>query len=190
MVARELDDRHVEVEEQRALRNVANQALHPKERELTIPEYNGRDIVGWVGVAMLIMSLTGLYLWWPRGKGFVRGLRWRRGPAFSFNLHHMLGFWIAIPLAIVALTGIYLGFPQQGRAWLPSVAPMTPQQRGGINAPLMRETNLNIDAALASALGNEPDARGRDFCAHAADPGVARAVAHREFRMSYSGDGR
>ena len=36
---------------------------------------------------------------------------------------------------------------------------MTPQQRGGINAPLMRETNLNIDAALASALGNEPDAR-------------------------------
>ena len=63
---------------------------------------------------MLILSLTGIWLWWPRNGGFLRGLRWRRvGRALSFNLHHLLGFWISIPLAVVSVTGIYLGFPQR-----------------------------------------------------------------------------
>ena len=133
--------------------------LHRFHENLTIPEYNGRDIVGWVGVAMLILSLSGIYLWWPRGGNFLRGFRWRRGPTLSLNLHHLFGFWIAIPLAVVSFTGIYLGFPQQGRQWLSSVAPMTAQQRGGFNAPLLRQTNLNADSALAAALKAEPGAR-------------------------------
>ena len=101
---------------------------------------------------MLIMSLTGIYLWWPRSAGFWLGLRWRRGPAMSFNLHHLLGFWIALPLAVVSATGIYLGFPQQGRDLLGSIAPMTPQQRGGFGAPLLREPALDIDRARDIAL--------------------------------------
>ena len=87
--------------------------LHRFHENLTIPEYSGRAVVGWVGVGMLVLSLSGIYLWWPRNAGFLRGLRWRRGPATSFNLHHLFGFWIAIPLAVVSATGIYLGFPQQ-----------------------------------------------------------------------------
>lgn len=126
--------------------------LHRFHENLTIPEYSGRAIVGWVGAAMLVMSLTGIYLWWPRNAGFRRGLRWRRGPALSFNLHHIFGFWIAIPLAVVALTGIYLGFPQQARDLLASVAPMTPQQRGGFGAPLLGDAQLGIDRARDLAL--------------------------------------
>src|SRR5262245_25947102 len=34
--------------------------LHRFHENLTIPEYNGRSIVGWVGVAMLILSLSGI----------------------------------------------------------------------------------------------------------------------------------
>ena len=102
---------------------------------------------------MLVLSLTGIYLWWPRNAGFLRGLRWSRGPALSFNLHHLFGFWISIPLAVVSVTGIYLGFPQQGRELLSSVAPMTPQQRGGFDAPLMQRTELNIDRAVETAVG-------------------------------------
>jgi uncharacterized iron-regulated membrane protein len=126
--------------------------LHRFHENLTIPEYNGRDIVGWVGVGMLIMSLTGIYLWWPRNVSFARGLRWRRGPTTSFNLHHLLGFWISIPLAAVSLTGIYLGFPQQGRQFLSSVAPMTAQQRGGFGGAPLRQMNFDADKAMAAAL--------------------------------------
>src|SRR5277367_4632233 len=41
--------------------------LHRFHENLTIPEYGGRSIVGWTGVAMLTSVLTGIYLWWPRG---------------------------------------------------------------------------------------------------------------------------
>jgi uncharacterized iron-regulated membrane protein len=130
--------------------------LHRFHENLTIPEYSGRAIVGWAGVAMLILSLTGIYLWWPRNCRFLLGLRWRRGPTLSLNLHHLFGFWIAIPLTVVSATGIYLGFPQQARDLLSRVAPLTPQQRGGFNVPLLRTVNLTPDAALLAALNAEP----------------------------------
>jgi uncharacterized iron-regulated membrane protein len=126
--------------------------LHRFHENLTVTDYSGRAIVGWSGVAMLVMSLTGIYLWWPRNAGFRRGLRWRRGPTISLNLHHLLGFWIAVPIAVVSATGIYLGFPQQGREPLSSLAPMTPQQRGGFAAPFLRDAKLDADRARNIAL--------------------------------------
>lgn len=134
--------------------------LHRFHENLTIPEYSGRAIVGWVGVGMLVLSLSGIYLWWPRNGAFMRGLQWRRGPATSFNLHHMAGFWIAIPLAVVSLTGVYLGFPQQSRELLGSVAPMTPQQRGGgFNAPLLASPRLDPDRVAELATANATGVR-------------------------------
>ena len=40
--------------------------LHRFHENLTVPEWSGRAVVGWTGVAMLVMSLSGIYLWWPR----------------------------------------------------------------------------------------------------------------------------
>lgn len=105
--------------------------MHVFHENLTIPFYYGRDIVGWTGVAMLTLALTGLYLWWPRKGQWGRAFVWRRSPATSSNLHYLAGFWICFPLALLSLTGIYLAWPQQGRELLSSVAPMTAQQRGG-----------------------------------------------------------
>jgi uncharacterized iron-regulated membrane protein len=133
--------------------------LHRFHENLTIPEYSGRAIVGWVGVAMLIMSLTGLYLWWPRNSAWKSALRWRRGPGTASNLHHLLGLAISLPLALVSLTGIYLGFPQQGRAVLSSVAAMSPQARGGFAAPLMRARQQTIDQVADIARASVPDGR-------------------------------
>jgi uncharacterized iron-regulated membrane protein len=104
--------------------------MHVFHENLTIPDY-GRSTVGWGGVAMLTLSLTGLYLWWPRRGQWPRAFAWRRSPATSSNLHYLAGFWICFPLALISLTGIYLAWPQQGRSVLSSMAPMTEQQRGG-----------------------------------------------------------
>jgi len=124
--------------------------LHVFHENLTIPEY-GRSIVGWVGVAMLILSLTGLYLWWPRHNQWSRAFVWRRSPATSSNLHYMTGFWICFPLALISLTGIYLAWPQQGRSVLSSVAPMTEQQRGGPRGQVMAKTTRSASEIFASA---------------------------------------
>lgn len=124
--------------------------MHVFHENLTIPDY-GRSIVGWTGVAMLTLSLTGLYLWWPRRGQWSRAFAWRRSPATSSNLHYMTGFWICFPLALISLTGIYLAWPQQGRSLLSSVAPMTEQQRGGPRAPIMANTARSPAEIFAAA---------------------------------------
>ncbi len=134
-------------------------SLHRFHENLTIPEYSGRAIVGWVGVGMLILALTGIWLWWPRGGALVAGLRWRRAPYVTSNLHHLLGFWISIPLAVVSLTGVYLGFPQTARQLMASVAPMAPQgPRPGFGA-IARDARMTPDQALSAALASQDGAR-------------------------------
>jgi uncharacterized iron-regulated membrane protein len=131
--------------------------VHRLHENLTIPEYSGRSIVGGAGTGMLVLSLTGLWLWWPRGR-LLFGLRWRRSTATSANLHHLLGFWISLPLAVVSASGIYLSFPQTGRSVLSAVVPMSPQgPRRGAGEPA-RELALTPDRALAIARAATPDA--------------------------------
>jgi uncharacterized iron-regulated membrane protein len=125
--------------------------LHRFHENLTIPEYSGRAIVGWAGVGMLILSLTGIWLWWPRNGAFLRGLRWHRSTLTTANLHHLFGFWISLPLAFVSLTGIYLGFPQTARSTMAAIAPMSPQGRSVFAGQIARDTQLSADAALEAA---------------------------------------
>ena len=134
--------------------------LHVFHENLMLPQYSGRQIVGWAGAGMLILSLTGIWLWWPRNGAFLRGLRWTRSPRFTFNLHNMLGFWISIPLAIVSATGIYLSFPQTARNAMASVATMSPQApRGGFFGEVAQHTELTPDRALDMARQAAPDAK-------------------------------
>jgi uncharacterized iron-regulated membrane protein len=132
--------------------------LHVFHGNLMLPQYSGRQIVGWAGVGMLILSLTGIWIWWPRNGGFLKGLRWTRSSRFTINLHSMLGFWISIPLAVVSLTGIYLSFPQTARELMSSVATVTPNARAGFNADVVRQTALTPDRALEIARQAEPNA--------------------------------
>ena len=132
--------------------------LHVFHENLMIPQYSGRQIVGWAGVGMLILSLTGIWLWWPRSSSLLRALRWARSPRFTFNLHHLLGLWIALPLAAVSFTGIYLSFPQTARNAMSLVAPMNPQAQRGVFGEIARQTALTADRALEIARQAEPNA--------------------------------
>jgi uncharacterized iron-regulated membrane protein len=133
--------------------------MHVFHGNLNIPQYSGRQIVGWAGVGMLILSLTGIWLWWPRRGSFVSALKWRRAPHTSHNLHQTLGFWISIPLAVVSLTGIYLSFPQQARSMMSSIAPMAPQAPRAFGAQILNNPSLTADEALRLARAAEPALR-------------------------------
>lgn len=131
---------------------------------------NGRALVGWLGVAMLVSSVTGLILWWPRGSfaAVIQGLRWGRSASLFSNLHHMTGFWICIPLAVLSLSGAWIAFPQAMHAL---TAPLQPapaagaRGRGGdrpgfvppLPAPRMRANDAL--AAAQQAAGGAPGAR-------------------------------
>ena len=85
--------------------------LHVLHGSLLVPGV-GRQVVGWIGVALLISSISGLWLWWPVTGRWLRGLRWRRHRHFDANLHHLIGFWVMVPLAVLSLTGVWISFPQ------------------------------------------------------------------------------
>jgi uncharacterized iron-regulated membrane protein len=89
--------------------------IHRIHGNLLMPQnapVNGRLLVGWLGVFMLMSSITGLCIWWPRNNAVLRALRWTRSPSVFSNLHHMVGFWICVPLAALSLSGAWIAFPQ------------------------------------------------------------------------------
>jgi uncharacterized iron-regulated membrane protein len=119
--------------------------LHTLHGSLTVPGV-GRQVVGWVGVAMLVSSLSGLWLWWPLSGSFSRGLRWNRRPQFDTNLHHQLGFWVCIPLAMLSFTGAWISFPAFFGPLIGEKAPSRPPPAAVLAAPA-----LQVDAVAAAA---------------------------------------
>jgi uncharacterized iron-regulated membrane protein len=117
--------------------------LHVLHGSLMVPGV-GRQIVGWVGVAMLVSSLTGLWLWWPLTGSFRRGLRWKRRPQFDANLHHQTGFWVCVPLAMLSFTGAWISFP----AFFGPMVGEKPQQRSAPAVPVAATALTVNDAAL------------------------------------------
>lgn len=137
-------------------RDSALGVLHRIHGTLMIPDI-GRKVVGWLGWAMLVSCLTGLWLWWPRNGAVLKGLRWRRSPSTFDNLHHLVGFWICIPLAALSLTGVYISFPQMSRAVFG--IPQPPARSPGGGPPPARHAALSPDQAVASALALAPGGR-------------------------------
>ena len=131
--------------------------MHVLHGSLFIPEW-GRPIVGWVGVAMLISSLSGLWLWWPTIGQWVRGLRWKRHNNFDTNLHHQLGFWIALPLFVLSATGVWISFPKVFSAFDTKPASTSKAAPGGGRQPPaqpLANPASAVDAVAASALGHQ-----------------------------------
>jgi len=124
--------------------------LHVLHGSLMVPGF-GRQIVGWIGVAMLISSLTGLWLWWPPTGSFGRGLRWRRQNSTNANIHHQTGFWIAIPLAMLSFTGAWISFPAFFANISGDKAPGGADKARAARARPLAEPVLGADAALGAA---------------------------------------
>ena len=138
----------------------ATQVMHRVHGSLLIPNI-GRKVVGWLGWAMLVSSATGLWLWWPRHGGFLKGLRWHRGASTLFNLHHIIGFWVCLPLAVLSLTGVYISFPQTSHALFG--APPPPQRGGpGRFAPPI-QARLSLAEAVGIAQAEMPGAAVADI---------------------------
>jgi uncharacterized iron-regulated membrane protein len=71
----------------------------------------------------LILVVTGVYLWWPRGRSRLAGVlapRLRaKGRVFWRDLHAVTGVWVAVLIAFLILTGlpwatVWGGFLKQG----------------------------------------------------------------------------
>lgn len=126
------------------------QVMHRLHGSLMVPGI-GRQIVGWVGVAMLVSSISGLWLWWPLVGSLRRGVRWKRHRNFDTNLHHQLGFWISLPLFILSATGVWISFPQWFAGFETQSAPQGPGGGPGRFAAPLTVPQGTLASAVASA---------------------------------------
>jgi uncharacterized iron-regulated membrane protein len=104
--------------------------LHSFHESLTLREWKGREIVGVIGIAMLISSLSGIYLWWPTGRLRVRALGFRCGFALHRNLHYTFGIWGALVLGTLSFTGLFLAYQDAGRSVVAAFGKVSPSPRG------------------------------------------------------------
>src|SRR5213592_489663 len=74
----------------------------------------GRSVNGLGALLVIVLSLTGIVVWWPGIKTWRRSLivhrnvGWRR---FTWDLHSMIGVWTLGFIVLFALSGAYLGNP-------------------------------------------------------------------------------
>ena len=132
--------------------------IHRFHENLTLREYGGREIVGLVGFAMLISSLSGIYLWWPARGRLREALGARPGLARSRNLHYLCGFYGSLILALLSFTGVWLAYPDAGRAIVAGFSQVSPLARN-VQAGEYRGKPIPPDGAVSAAQTLYPQAR-------------------------------
>ena len=103
---------------------------------LMLPPHIGLRATGWMGVAMVLMGLSGMVLWWPRPGKWRAAFTVRRGARgirLQLDLHHAIGIWGLAMFLFLGFSGMYLTFPETFAAGvqlvLPGRADAAPDQR-------------------------------------------------------------
>ncbi len=139
--------------------------FHDLHGHIFIPGGLGREIVGWLGVAMLVLGCSGLYLWWPRPGQWKQAFMVRRkakGLRLNRELHGAVGIWSLAIFMLVNVTGVYLAFPQQISAAVNLVSPGRDMRAAMFQArvePMRGTPALGIDEAVDLAKARVPGAR-------------------------------
>jgi len=131
---------------------------------------DGRPLVGWMGVGMLALGLSGIVLWWPKQN------RWRdaigvkkgaRGWLFHRQLHGTAGIAGWLLFVVLSFSGIAICFPQTTTVFVRTVlfqGPSTVAPAFGPGAQAVRvtpvegATRIDADKALSVAAAAAPNA--------------------------------
>ena len=159
------------------------QFLHELHGRLALARDFGRPLVGWLGVAMCALGISGLILWWPkRGQWkYAFGVRkTATGLRFHRELHAAVGIWIFVAFMAVSFSGVAITFPQTIRGL---IAPGSPAPRPAFNLregpkiEAVAEAGAIVpDAALLIAQKQMPGAQVRSVTIPAS-PTQAYSVA-------------
>jgi uncharacterized iron-regulated membrane protein len=71
----------------------------------------GRIAIEWATSWTLLLALSGLALWWPRGSRRTGGVLWPRrrlqGRPWLRDLHAVIGAWFAPVVCVIAISGLF-----------------------------------------------------------------------------------
>ncbi|MEE3624154.1 PepSY-associated TM helix domain-containing protein [Nitrospirillum sp. BR 11752] len=132
--------------------------FHRLHGNLLIQDRSGRDLVGYLGIVMSALGITGLVLWWPRPGQWRQAFIVRKaakGARFHRELHGAVGIWGLLVFLVVSVTGVAIAFPQTIAAGVGSALPMAAQTQGFAVpkvTPLEGAEPAGVDEAVAVAL--------------------------------------
>ncbi len=133
--------------------------MHQLHGSLMIPGW-GRDIVGWLGIVMLFLGVSGLVIWWPRQGQWRQQLTIKRGATtmrLNRDLHYTFGFYGLIVFVIVSFTGLYIVYPQPINALVGLVSPVRDLRPNAATVtPHPGAAPLDLEGALSLAAATVP----------------------------------
>ncbi len=145
----------------------------------------GKLLNGVANLALLLLCVTGLYLWFPRKwtKTALRPVlvfvRTKGSKARDFNWHHVFGFWGLPVLSVVVASAVVFSFEWAHRLVFTLAGEEAPAARGpgmlsvptvGVPVPSEGMTLLTHDQVLARVAPLFPDHEAILFEAHAPAP--------------------
>lgn len=82
--------------------------------DLLLERTLGRKVNAFGGMLLLLMTLSGLVIWWQGRRRWTEGLRFTRASArpIMWQLHSFLGFWSLLLMLVWGVTAVYFAFPE------------------------------------------------------------------------------
>ncbi len=139
----------------------------------------GQTMVGIVGVLMLLSLGSGLYLWWPRKRHWRTGLTIRRGARpqrRDFDLHRVTGIYGVVLLLVMSGTGIFMALPDYTEPVVEVFSPITPRIGTLASNGSGDAVDIDVDAAVAIARRQLPEANVTGVGLPRADAGTYRVA--------------
>lgn len=110
----------------------------------------GRQIVRWSGVMLVLLLLSGIYLWWPAKRArLVTGTSPFRT---WFDLHNTVGIFSFVFLLLLSMTGVFIGFDDVTVPLAYTLTGSTPSAQGSTRVtPVPGTRQISPDQALEIA---------------------------------------
>jgi uncharacterized iron-regulated membrane protein len=135
----------------------------------------GQTIVAWSGLALVLLSCSGLYLWWPIKRV---GVNWAQGGRRRwFDVHNAVGIACWILILLLSVTGSVIGFENATTPLFYRVTGSKPIAPPAAVTPVPGARLITPDAALAVARAAMPGAA--PIAVSVAGPKTAYRVALR-----------
>ncbi|RRN63829.1 PepSY domain-containing protein [Caulobacter sp. 602-1] len=120
----------------------------------------GARILGWSGIAMLVLLLSGLVAWWPRPGTLGKALRIKRNASpirRLYDAHKLVGLASMGLLVLLTATGVLLAMPKDCLMMLrPVLGSASPSPKIAQSVAFRPEARISVDRAVAIAHGALP----------------------------------
>ncbi len=118
----------------------------------------GKLIMGITALLALVLTISGIYLWWPKLSKLKQALVIKRNASFTrfnFDLHKTVGIYTAIVMLAVSLSGVYFNLPGVFKPVVDYFSPLDGMSgmsamMGGVKSETDTGTALSPEAVISA----------------------------------------